>query len=119
MYSRKSVGPGTESWGTPALTGYSFEFFPYRTTRSHLLLRKEEIRLNIWPEFPQDLSLWRTTACQTVSKALDISSATARVAPDLIKAVAILSDTTVTRSAVDEKDLKLNCKSEKRPHFSC
>ena len=119
MYSRKIVGPRMEPWGTPALTGYSCEVFPYRTTQSHLLLRKEEIRLNIWPEISQDLPMWRTTACHTVSKALDISSATAVVAPDLLKALAILSDTTVTRSAVDEKDLKLNCKSEKRPHFSC
>ena len=34
-------------------------------------------------------------------KALDLSSATAQVAPDLFKALAILSDTTVRRSAVD------------------
>ena len=40
-------------------------------------------------------------------KALDISSVTARVAPDLLlKALAILSDTTVRRSAVDGEDLK-------------
>ena len=42
-------------------------------------------------------------ACQTLSKTLDISSATARVAPDLLKALAILSDTTVRTSAVDQK----------------
>ena len=47
MYSRKSVGPRMEPSGTPALTGYSCEDFPSRTTRSHLLLRKEEIRPNI------------------------------------------------------------------------
>ena len=41
-----------------------------------------------------------------LSKALDISSATARVAPDLLKALAILSDTTVRRPAFDRKDLK-------------
>ena len=50
--------------------------------------------------------MWRRPACQTLSKALDISSATARVAPDLLKAVAILSDTTMRRSAVDQEDLK-------------
>ena len=33
---------------------------------------------------------------------MDISSATARVAPDLLKALAILSDTTVRRSAVEQ-----------------
>ena len=47
-----------------------------------------------------------------MSKALDISSVTAPVAPDLLKALAILSDTTVRRSAVD-RDLKPYWKSEK------
>ena len=42
MYSRKSVGPRMDPSGTPALTGYSCERLPSRTTRSHLLLRKEE-----------------------------------------------------------------------------
>ena len=35
-----------------------------------------------------------------------ISSATAPVAPDLLKALAIRSDTTVRRSEVDQEDLK-------------
>ena len=47
-----------------------------------------------------------------------MSSAIARVAPDLLKALAILSDTTVRRSAVDREDLKPYWKSEKRPHLS-
>ena len=41
-----------------------------------------------------------------------ISTATARVAPDLLKSLAILSDTTVTRSAVDREDLKPSRKSK-------
>ena len=49
MYSRKSVGPRMEPSGTPALTGYSCEDFLSRTTRSCLLLRKEEIRTNVRP----------------------------------------------------------------------
>ena len=49
---------------------------------------------------------------------MDILSATAQVAPDLLKAVAILSDTAVRRSAVDREDLKPYWKLEKRPHFS-
>ena len=51
-------------------------------------------------------------------KSLDMSSATARVAPDLLKALAILSETTTGRSAVYREDLKQYWKSEKRPHFS-
>ena len=30
MYSRKSVGPRMEPWGTTALNGYSCEEFPFR-----------------------------------------------------------------------------------------
>ena len=42
----------------------------------------------------------------------------ARVALDLLKALLILPDTTVRRSALDREDLKRYWKSEKRPHFS-
>ena len=63
------------------------------------------------------MSLWRRPKCQTLSKALDISSATAWVALDLLRALAILSDTTIRRSAVDREDLKPEWKSEKG-HFS-
>ena len=41
-----------------------------------------------------------------MSKALDLSSATARVAPDLIKDLAIPSEATVGRSSVDPEDIK-------------
>ena len=57
--------------------------------------------------------MWGRPACQTLSKALGILSTTARVAPDLLKALAILSDTTVRRSAVDQEDIKPYWKSEK------
>ena len=49
---------------------------------------------------------------QTLWKVLDISSATAQVAPDLLKALAVLSDTTRRRSAVDWEDQKLYWKSK-------
>ena len=62
--------------------------------------------------------MWRRPACQILSKALDISSAAAPVAPDLLKALAILSDTTVRGSTVDQVDVKPYCKWEKRLHFS-
>ena len=50
--------------------------------------------------------MWRKPACQTLLKALNISSAAAWVA--------ILSDTTVRRSAVDWEDIKPYRKSQKR-----
>ena len=63
-------------------------------------------------------SFWRRPACQeTLSKASDISSAAAQVAPDLLKALAILSDTTVRRSTVDLEDVKPYWELEKRLHF--
>ena len=66
--SRKSVRPTMEFWRTPTLSGYSWEDFLSRTTQSLLLLRKDEIRSNIWPEIPQNLSLGRRPACQTYRK---------------------------------------------------
>ena len=62
--------------------------------------------------------MWRRLACQTLSKALHISSVTARAAPDLLKALAILLDTIVRGSAVDRDDLKPYWKSEKKDHIS-
>ena len=50
-----------------------------------------------------------------MSTALDISSATTRVAPDLLKALAVLLDMTVRRSAVDQEDLK---SYQEKGHFS-
>ena len=47
MYSRKILGPRLDPLETPALTGYSCEDIPSRTTQSRLLLRKEKIRSNI------------------------------------------------------------------------
>ena len=46
--------------------------------------------------------MWRRPACQTLSKTLDISSATARVALDLLKALAILLDAAVIKSKIFE-----------------
>ena len=48
-----------------------------------------------------------------MSKVLDISSGTAHVAPDLLKALAIPSDTTLRRHADDPGDLKQHWKLEK------
>ena len=98
---------------TPALTGYPCEYFPSKTTRSRLLLRKEKIRLNIWPEIPR----LKFVNKNSISKALEISSSTAPVAPDLLKALTIISDATVIKSVVHREDLKPYCKSEKMSHF--
>ena len=54
---------------------------------------------------------------QSLSKSLYILRAAAQVAPDLLKALAILSDTTVKRSAIDREDLKPYKKSEKKAAF--
>ena len=52
MYSTKRVGPRTDPYGTPVITGYSCEDVPSKTTQSCLLLRKDKIKPNIWPEIP-------------------------------------------------------------------
>ena len=44
------------------------------------------------------------TCMSNSAEALDIRSATAQVAPDLLKALAILSDATARRYAADQED---------------
>ena len=85
------MGPRMGPWRTPVLTEYSCKDY-WQKKEICILLRKEEIRPNIWPETPRDLSLCRGPA---------------------VEALAILSDTTVIRSVVDREDLKLYWKSEK------
>ena len=115
MYSRKNVGPKIKPW-TPAFTGYPCEDFPSRATQSCLLLRKDKIGSNTWPEIPWDLSLWRSV-WHILLKDLCKSSATAWVAPGLLKAIAIRSGATVRRSVVHWEDLKKNWRSEKKLYF--
>ena len=42
-----------QEWSTPALTGYSFEDFSPRTTRSCLLLRPKQTNVVLFPEIDQ------------------------------------------------------------------
>ena len=60
----------------------------------------------------------KTSMPHTDKTCQKISIATAQAAPDLLKSMAILSDTTVRRSAVDWDNLNPYRKSEKRQHFS-
>ena len=98
MYSRKSVGPKLETRGTR----HSREDFPSRTFEAITEKRTNKANYLTW----NFVTSWRRPASQVLSKALDISIATTRVAPDLLKVLAILSDTTVKRSAADQEDLK-------------
>ena len=52
MYNRKNVGPRVKPGETAALTGLSCENFPFRTARSHLLLRNDEIMQNTRHKIP-------------------------------------------------------------------
>ena len=79
--------------------------------------KKKEKRSNIWHEIPLELSLCQRPAYQILPKVFDISSATARVVPDLLKALAILSDTVIRRSAVDWDNLKIILELRKKATF--
>ena len=72
---------------------------------------------NTWTEIPKESSLWKITVFQTLSKALNISSATTQVAPELLNALPVLLATTVRRSEVDWEKLKPCWKSENITHF--
>ena len=103
MYNRKSVGQRMESWGTPALTEYSCANFLSRTTQRTLLLRKTkygEISNLIFHKFVMETSIPKFI------ENLRYISIKVQVASDLLKALVILSYTTVSRSAVDLQSIK-------------
>ena len=81
-----------EPWETPVLTGYFCKEYPYRTTWSHILLWKDKNNPKelTWDsltlEFVKKINV---LSKRTMSEVLDISSPTARVAPDLLKTLAI------------------------------
>ena len=56
-------------------------------------------------------------ASQTLLKVFNISTVAAPVAPDLLKLLAILLDTTVRKSGVDAEDLN-HTESHKKDHIS-
>ena len=58
----------------------------------------------------QHITFVKKTSMPKPVQALDISSARAQVAPDLLKALAILTDTTIRRSAFEREDRKTNWK---------
>ena len=75
---------------------------------------------NFHPEPSEAVYHWekKGNKAKPLSKAMDISSAKARVAPDLLKDLAILSHTTVRRSPVDWEELKIILEIRKKTPFA-
>ena len=61
--------------------------------------------------------MWGTSACQALSKTLNVSSVIARTAPDLSETLEVLSNTTVRGFAVTRDDLKPYWKIKKKTIF--
>ena len=108
IYSGKSLEPRMEPWRTPASTRYSPGDVPSKTTRScqSLESEKRQNKAKYLNCNSMRFLFVKKTSIPDPSKVLDISSATAWVAPDLLKTLAILSDAIARRSAVDRDDLK-------------
>ena len=102
-----------EPWGTLVLVRYLCKDFPVRNTEA--IYYPEMTKCGPRP----DLNFHTTCVCEeNLSKAWEISGATGWVASDLLKILVILSDTTVTRSAIDREDQKPYSKSDEKGHIS-
>ena len=121
MYNRKGVGPRVELWETLAITAYSCEDFPSRITQSRLLLlRKKNIRPNIWPEIAYDLSFMerKKTSMSNPVKNLGYTNCYSLSSPRTVKKRKNFIRYNCKKICSWFKDLKPYCKSEKRPRFS-
>ena len=96
MYSKESLEPIMEPWGTPALTGYSYNDLASRTTITRLLLKNDKMKSKIRLKNPEDLSLRKIATCQILSKALEYLVDVA-----VLKIIAILSETAARGSAFE------------------
>ena len=92
MYCRKSVGSRRKPWGTPAVTGYSWEQFPPSILCSHLLLRKDEIRHNTQSEILQDLEFVKKTSMPNPAENPWYIKCYGLSSPRPIKSLAILTN---------------------------
>ena len=90
-----------EPWRTPALTGYSCESFLSRTTQLPITEKRRNKANDLtWNSIR--LKFVKKTSMADLVKSLGyIKCNSWGVAPDLPKALAILSDTAVWKSAVD------------------
>ena len=119
MYTRKSAGTRMDPWGTPTLTGYFCDDIPSKNHSKPSSTKKKQnkAKYRTWVSVRFEF-VKKTSMPYPRSRALNISSTTAQIVPDLLKALKCLSDTNVRRSAVDREDPKPCWKSEMRPHFS-
>ena len=74
-----NVGPRTEPWGTPLITGSQFHAMSPKTTRWRLLERKAVIHFTRLPSKPYFLSLRISRWWETLSKAFAKSENTMSV----------------------------------------
>ena len=115
MYSRKSVGPEMESYGTPALTGCSHQ--------NHLKPSITEKRQNKAKYLSQNFIrlkfVKKTSMPNPVENLGGYTKSCSSSNPKPIKSLSN-SIKTVKIFAVDRDDwlIKRHWKSEKRPHFS-
>ena len=87
MYSKKSVGPRTEPYGTPDVTSVMSDRAPLTETRCLRFDRKNVIQLCVLPVLPYEVSLDRSRLCGTLSKALAKSRKIASICVLLSNAV--------------------------------
>ena len=96
---------------TPSSDSFTDSHFQVGSFVKHLLWHQNYFDMDYPIQYfedsiPPPICKWGIQTMQTLSETLDISSATVRVASDLLKALKILSDTTVRRSIVHPEDLK-------------
>ena len=87
MYSKKSIGPRTEPYGTPNATYVMPDRAPLTETRCLRCNRKYVIQLCVLPVIPYEVSLDRRRLCGTLSKALAKSRKIASICVLLSNAV--------------------------------
>ncbi len=83
MNKRRNIGNSTEPRGIPLFIG--IEQWPSTTAEMERPERKQEMKVQSEGQNPKEGSLESKDLCQTLSKAFDMSRATAKFSPKLLR----------------------------------
>ena len=92
IYIRNRSGLKIDPWGTPALTSAHEENWPFKSTLCLLFFRKSFIELRSLTEIPFCFNLKIKSLCQTLSKAMEISTNTSNFVAHIKRLVYFVSN---------------------------
>ena len=106
IYIKKRSGPSIEPWGTPAMTGSDDDALPFKTTYWVQSDKYDWNHLRSHISIPICFNLNKSSSCQILSKALNISRNTIPISSLSLRPLSILCTSSTRRFTAESLGLK-------------